>query len=163
MISRPAPNQRPRKKQLPDCPENNLNQWLITQTHTSMKIKPLSEKYLQECERTGYAADPTGYDVVIKDISDKFKRLVSHIRKLQNTEDGPKRIVLSLPFKPGRKHLSIFKTIKKNGYYKPSSSDQEPATVTLIKNGLVDWRSDFKGVEFTEKGRLFVKAITNGN
>lgn len=48
------------------------------------KIKPLSEKYLQECERAGYAADPTGWDVVIKDIDKRLKILVAHIRKLQS-------------------------------------------------------------------------------
>lgn len=55
-------------------------------------------------------------------------------------------------FKPSRKHLQIFQKIKEKGYYKPTYSDQEPATTTLIKQGIVEWRQDFKGVEFTAYG-----------
>lgn len=60
-------------------------------------------------------------------------------------------------FKPSKKHLAIFKRILERGYYKPTYSDKEPATQTLIKKGIVDWRGDFRGVEFTELGKELVK------
>lgn len=59
-------------------------------------------------------------------------------------------------FKPSRKHLAIFKTIIEKGYYKPGYSDQEPATKTLQKKGIVEWRGDYKGVRFTEYGKELV-------
>jgi len=53
-----------------------------------------------------------------------------------------------------KKHIAIFKTITEKGKYKPTYSDREPATQTLIKNGLIDWRSDYKGLIFTELGQI---------
>lgn len=60
-------------------------------------------------------------------------------------------------FKPSKKHLAIFKTIAEKGYYKPTYSDKEPATMTLEKKGIVEWRDDFRGVKLTEYGRELVK------
>lgn len=60
-------------------------------------------------------------------------------------------------FKPSKKHKAIFKRILEKGYYKPTYSDREPATQTLIKHGLVDWRGDFRGVELTEAGKVWIK------
>jgi hypothetical protein len=60
-------------------------------------------------------------------------------------------------FKPSKKHLSIFKRIAENGYYKPAYSDQEPATATLEKKGIVEWRGDFIGVILTEYGKELVE------
>lgn len=62
-------------------------------------------------------------------------------------------------FKPSEKHLAIFKTIKEKGYYKPTYSDQEPATRTLIKLGIVDWRDDYRGVKLTDHGKEVVNQI----
>jgi hypothetical protein len=50
------------------------------------------------------------------------------------------------------KHIQIVKTIVAEGKYKPTYSDQEPATKTLIKHGLVKWKSDYSGVILTELG-----------
>lgn len=50
------------------------------------------------------------------------------------------------------KHAQIVKKIVETGKYKPTYSDQEPATQTLIKLGLVEWKSDFSGVVLTELG-----------
>ena len=50
------------------------------------------------------------------------------------------------------KHISIIKTIVAKGKYKPAYSDQEPATKTLIKLGLVEWKDDFSGVVLTQLG-----------
>lgn len=52
-----------------------------------------------------------------------------------------------------KKHLAIFKAISERGGYKPAYSDSEPATKTLIKNGLIDWRHDYRCLIFTEKGK----------
>jgi hypothetical protein len=52
-----------------------------------------------------------------------------------------------------KKHIAIFKSISEKGMYRPAYSDKEPATQTLIKNGLIDWRHDFRGLIFTEKGK----------
>ena len=52
-----------------------------------------------------------------------------------------------------KKHIAIFKAITEKGYYHPTYSDQEPATQTLLKNGIVEWRDDWRGVKFTEKGK----------
>jgi hypothetical protein len=60
-------------------------------------------------------------------------------------------------FKPSNKHLSIFKTIIEKGYYRPTYSDQEPATKTLLKLGIVEWREDFRGVKLTEYGANLIK------
>jgi hypothetical protein len=51
-----------------------------------------------------------------------------------------------------RKHIVIVKTIVEKGKYKPTYSDQEPATKTLIKLGLVEWKSDYSGVVLTDLG-----------
>ncbi len=59
-------------------------------------------------------------------------------------------------FRPSKKHLAIFKTIIEKGFYKPSSSDQEPSTKTLINNKIVEWRDDYRGVIFTEEGKELV-------
>jgi hypothetical protein len=60
-------------------------------------------------------------------------------------------------FKPSKKHLAIFKTIAEKGYYKPTYSDKEPATVTLEKKGIVEWRGDYRGVILTEYGKELIK------
>jgi len=62
-------------------------------------------------------------------------------------------------FKISPKHLSIFKKITEKGFYRPTYSDQEPATKTLIKHGICEWRIDFKGIELTNKGQELVKKI----
>ncbi len=61
------------------------------------------------------------------------------------------------PFKPSKKHLSILKTIIEKGCYKPTYSDQEPATKTLLKLGIVEWRTDFRGVKLTTYGTGLIK------
>lgn len=60
-------------------------------------------------------------------------------------------------FKPSRKHLAIFKIISEKGFYKPAYSDKEPATMTLEKKGIIEWRGDFRGVKLTEYGKELVK------
>jgi len=62
-----------------------------------------------------------------------------------------------LKFKPSQKHLQIFRTIFEKGYYRPVYSDKEPATMTLIKNGIIDWRNDYKGLIFTDYGKKIIK------
>jgi hypothetical protein len=52
-----------------------------------------------------------------------------------------------------RKHRQIIKIIEEKGYYKPTYSDKEPATVTLEKMGIVKWRDDYRGVILTEFGK----------
>jgi hypothetical protein len=59
-------------------------------------------------------------------------------------------------FSPSKKHLEIFKKIMEKGYYKPTYSDKEPATATLERIGIIEWRSDYKGVVFTERGKNLV-------
>lgn len=54
--------------------------------------------------------------------------------------------------KLGDKHKKIIATIREKGKYKPAYSDQEPATQTLLKLGIVEWRGDFKGVILTPFG-----------
>ena len=65
-------------------------------------------------------------------------------------------------FKPSKKHLAIFKAISEKGYYKPTYSDQEPATQTLIKRGIAEWRDDFKGIRLTEYGKTIVLSLISG-
>jgi len=60
-------------------------------------------------------------------------------------------------FKPSAKHLAIFKTIQDKGYYKPAYSDQEPATKTIERLGIVRWRDDMRGVIFTEYGKQLIE------
>lgn len=60
-------------------------------------------------------------------------------------------------FKPSKKHLAIFKTIIEKGKYKPTFSDQEPATKTLVVLGLVEWKGDYTGVILTEHGKQQIK------
>lgn len=60
-----------------------------------------------------------------------------------------------------KKHIAIFKTILEKGYYKPTYSDQEPATQTLIREGIVEWRVDFRGVHFTEVGKAIAEQLLN--
>lgn len=55
------------------------------------------------------------------------------------------------------KHKQIIKTILEKGKYKPTYSDQEPATMTLIKLDIIEWKGDFTGLILTEFG----KTITN--
>lgn len=62
-----------------------------------------------------------------------------------------------MKFKPSKKHLKIFNIIYCNGYYRPQYSDQEPATQTLIKRGIVEWREDYRGLRLTEYGKELVK------
>lgn len=62
-----------------------------------------------------------------------------------------------LKFKFSSKHLAIFETISKKGYYKPVYSDQEPALKTLENLGFIEWKPDFTGVVFTEYGKNYVK------
>lgn len=59
---------------------------------------------------------------------------------------------MSKKVKLRRKHVEIIKTIVETGKYKPTYSDQEPATKRLIKLGLVQWKGDFSGVILTELG-----------
>lgn len=66
---------------------------------------------------------------------------------------------MSTKFKISKKHRAIFDTITKTGYYRPGYSDQEPATATLIKQGILEWRKDFRGVEFTEYGKQFINQL----
>lgn len=49
------------------------------------------------------------------------------------------------------KHKKIIQTIREKGYYKPAYSDHEPATKTLLKHGIVEWRGDFGGCLFDRK------------
>ena len=56
--------------------------------------------------------------------------------------------------KLGKKHIQIIKTIREKGKYKPTYGDQEPATKTLIKRGIIEWGEDFRGLILTEKGKL---------
>lgn len=51
------------------------------------------------------------------------------------------------------KHKQIIRTIIKNGKYKPTYSDQEPATKTLVKRGIIIWRDDMTGLILTELGK----------
>lgn len=64
--------------------------------------------------------------------------------------------MLPAKFKLSKKHLEIFKTIQKKGYYKPTYSDKEPATQTLFKKGLINWRDDYRGLILTDDGREFI-------
>lgn len=68
-----------------------------------------------------------------------------------------------MSFKPSKKHLAIFKTIAEKGYYKPTYSDQEPATATLIKKGIVVWRTDYRGVILTTFGEEIIRQINETN
>jgi len=63
-------------------------------------------------------------------------------------------------FKPSKKHLAIFKRIEDKGYYRPTYSDKEPATTTLLNKGIVEWREDYRGVKLTEYGKTFVNQLT---
>lgn len=65
-----------------------------------------------------------------------------------------------MKFKPSQKHLHIFKTISEKGYYKPTYSDQEPATKTLIKHGIAEWRTDWRGIKLTEYGKEVVNNLS---
>lgn len=58
-----------------------------------------------------------------------------------------------------KKHIQIFKTIIEKGKYKPAYNDREPATQTLIKNGLIEWNQSYIGLVFTEKGKELSKTI----
>lgn len=60
-----------------------------------------------------------------------------------------------------RKHIEIIKTIVAEGKYKPTYSDQEPATKRLIKLGLVQWNETFTGVILTELGHKCKTEILN--
>lgn len=57
------------------------------------------------------------------------------------------------------KHKQIVKTILENGKYKPTYSDHEPATTTLIKRNIVEWNGSFTGVILTEYGKSIVNDI----
>ena len=66
---------------------------------------------------------------------------------------------MKVAFKISQKHIKIFKTIKEKGFYKPTYSDQEPATQTLIKNGIIEWRTDYRGLVFTETGKYILQDL----
>lgn len=55
--------------------------------------------------------------------------------------------------KLSKKHIQIIKTIRDKGKYKPTYSDKEPATQTLIKKGIIEWRDDMRGLVLTELGK----------
>jgi len=61
--------------------------------------------------------------------------------------------------KPSKKHLQILATIEKRGYYKPAYSDKEPATMTLLNKGIIEWREDYRGLHLTEYGKIFIKQL----
>jgi hypothetical protein len=61
--------------------------------------------------------------------------------------------------KLSKKHIEIFETIKRKGWYKPGYSDQEPATKTLLKNGIIEWRVDYRALVFTKDAEAKIKAI----
>lgn len=61
--------------------------------------------------------------------------------------------------KLSKKHITIFKRIADNGYYRPTYSDMEPATKTLLKNGIIEWRQDFRGLILTEYGKKIVNEL----
>jgi hypothetical protein len=75
----------------------------------------------------------------------------------KNTRSNEQNRIDAKKFRPSKKHLAIFKRIAENGYYKPAYSDKEPATATLEKKGIVEWRDDFRGVKLTEYGEELVK------
>lgn len=60
-----------------------------------------------------------------------------------------------------RKHIEIIKTIMQKGKYKPVYSDQEPATVRLIRLGLIQWKDDYSGLVLTELGIKMKPEILN--
>jgi hypothetical protein len=62
-----------------------------------------------------------------------------------------------------KKHKEIVTTILMKGKYKPAYSDQEPATQTLIKKGIVEWKEDFSGVVLTEWGQKIKGSILSDN
>ncbi len=66
-------------------------------------------------------------------------------------------------FKPSKKHLSIFAHLGKYQYYKPTYSDREPATMTLLKNGIIEWREDFRGLKLTAYGKQFIEQFKTDN
>lgn len=70
-----------------------------------------------------------------------------------------KRLDIETKFKFSKKHLQIFEKIRKNGYYKPTYSDQEPATKTLMNKGIIEWKPDFKGVILTNYGTELLKQL----
>jgi hypothetical protein len=55
--------------------------------------------------------------------------------------------------KLSRKHIQIINTIREKGKYRPTYSDQEPATKTLIKHGIIEWTEDMRGLVLTEAGK----------
>jgi len=55
--------------------------------------------------------------------------------------------------KISEKHRKIIRTIWEKGKYRPTYSDKEPATMTLIKHGIIEWRDDFRGLILTDFGR----------
>jgi hypothetical protein len=55
--------------------------------------------------------------------------------------------------KLSKKHKQIISKIREKGRYKPTYSDQEPATKTLIKNGIIEWKPDFTGFILTDFGK----------
>jgi hypothetical protein len=58
-----------------------------------------------------------------------------------------------------KKHIQIFKRILDKGKYKPTYNDHEPATQTLIKNGIIDWNASFSGLVFTEMGKQIANEV----
>lgn len=68
---------------------------------------------------------------------------------------------MKVKFSP--KHISIIKTILVKGKYKPTYSDKEPATQTLIKRGIIDWNGSFTGLVLTEYGKQISEEILTVN
>lgn len=57
------------------------------------------------------------------------------------------------------KHKEIIRIILEKGKYKPTYSDQEPATQTLIKRNIVEWNGSFTGLILTEYGKTIANNI----
>lgn len=55
--------------------------------------------------------------------------------------------------KYSKKHIAIIETILKHGKYKPTYSDREPATQTLIKAEIIEWNGSFTGLVLTTLGK----------
>lgn len=57
------------------------------------------------------------------------------------------------------KHQQIIQTILEKGKYKPTYSDQEPATCTLMKRNIIQWNGSFTGLILTEYGKTIAHSI----
>ena len=52
-----------------------------------------------------------------------------------------------------KKHIKIINTIRETGKYRPTYSDHEPATKTLLKKNIIEWLPDYSGLRLTEYGK----------